>query len=268
MDKKALKILTDTHWSAAGWKRDFKTTPADFEYAKSKGLMFDDIFVDHKQIIEWLLSAFENTSRKHIVKCFLSSLSTRQLHLRSGLSSYAFARHFPRHDFLFNDPYYCNVCGIYKNEKQLGNLNVLNFERIRWGGVRLTSPLYTAFNLDIINKEETPEPNVEDVDILNNIIAAIKGCEPADRPNQLEKQLAKLLKSNTAERKTIIDILGVCGILETKQHKGFFDNYIPLNKRAGRPVNKTDWEYPVDWWTGQDGINKAALYFYFEDYLK
>lgn len=267
MDKKALKILTDTHWSSAGWKQNFTTTPVDFEYAKSKGLMFNDIFVDHKQITDWLLSVFENTSRKHIVKCFLSSLSTRQPHLRSGLSSYAFARHFPKHNFSADSSYHCNVCRIYKNEKRQENLNVFNFERIKWGGVRLTDPLYNAFNLDVINKEQGIEPNIDDINILKNIITVIKNCEPTDKPNQLEKKLAKVLKSNAGERRVIIEILGICGILETSIHKGYFDSYKPLNKRAIRPIHTTDWEYPIDWWTGKDGINISALNFYFEDYL-
>lgn len=268
MDKKALKILFDKHWSSAGWIRDKEISKTDFEYAKSKGLMFDDIYIDHKQTVDWLLKSFEKTSRKHIVKCFLSSLSTRQLHLRSGLSSYAFARHFPKHDFFTTVSFDCDICGSYKKDVHSEDLNILNFERIKWGGVRLTDPVYVGFDFDLLLMEKTPDPNEEDIDIFNKIIAVIESCESTDRANQLEKKLAPVLKSNKEERKGIIDALGICGILETENHKGFFDHYIPKRKRADRPISKTDWSYPVDWWTGKDGINKAALNFYFEDYLK
>src|SRR5580692_2307448 len=100
MDKKAVNILRNTYWSSHGWKMD-KTIPIeDFEYAKSKKMMFDPISIDHQQSIEWLLKSFTDISKVHVVKCFISSLSSRRLELRSGLSSYAFARNFPKHLFL------------------------------------------------------------------------------------------------------------------------------------------------------------------------
>src|ERR1700754_280467 len=266
MDKKALKILYDKYWSSAGWVRGREISETDFKYAKDKGLMFDDIYIDHKQTIEWLLKSFEKTSRKHIVKCFLSSLSTRQLHLRSGLSSYAFARHLPNHDFFTTTSFDCDICGSYMKETHKEDLNILNFERIKWGGVRFTDPVYVGFNFDLLLTQKTPDPNDEDIDIFNKIIAVIESFEPNDRANQLEKKLAPVLKSNKEERRAIIDMFGICGILETQKHKGFFDDYIPVRHRADRPINKTDWQYPVDWWTGKDGINKQALNFYFEEY--
>jgi hypothetical protein len=265
MDKKAVDILFNTYWSHAGWKISREITDADFKYAKDKNIMFDPISINHDQAIEWLFKSFVSVSKNHAIKCFISSLSTRQLHLRSGLSSYAFARNFPKHRFL-SDNIFCKICGLNdKNREE--DLNIFNFERIKWGGVRLNDPLYVAWNLEILNNEITPEPNKEDIDILKKTISTIHECDVADRPAQLEKRLSLILKSNSAERKLIIDMFGICGILETKDHKGFFENYIPYQNRSLRPVNKTDWEYPVDWWIGKDGINEDSLNFYFADYL-
>jgi hypothetical protein len=268
MDKQAVKILFKTYWSSEGWKSVKELSDGDFEYAKSKKVMFDPILIDHRQTIEWLLKSYAQTSKDHVVKCFMSSLSARRLEIRSGLSSYAFARNFPMHDFLKNNDIFCKICGLYNLEKQEEDLNVFNFERIKWGGVRLTDPVYVAWNLEIFNNELTPEPSIEDICIFNKIISTIYECDSKDRPTQLEKRLSLILKSSSNERRIIIDMFGICGILETKNHKGFFDSYIPTQNRANRPVNKTDWEYPVDWWTGKDGINKDALNFYFADYLK
>ncbi len=43
MDKRALKILLDAFWSPAGWKPAASRGPSaeNFEYAKSKGMMFE-----------------------------------------------------------------------------------------------------------------------------------------------------------------------------------------------------------------------------------
>jgi len=268
MDRKALNILFNTFWSSAGWKSEKTVAPSDFEYAKSKNVMFDPIFIGHDQTVQWITDVFNQSSKRHIVKCFLSSLSTRQVWLRSGLSSYAFARNFPRHGFSSSGNIFCNICGSYSNEKRNIDLNIMNFERIKWGGVRLTDPIYAAWNLELLHKEATPEPSTEDIDILNQFISAINNSAPSDRPTQLEKKIALIIKSNSPERRLIIDMFGICGILETKEHKGFFESYAPYSKQTLRPLNKSDWSYPVDWWTGQDGINEQALEFYFSEYLK
>lgn len=267
MDKKAVNILLKTYWSSAGWKTEKNVSTPDFEYAKNKGVMFDPILINHAETIQWLLHSFNNTSKDHIVRCFLRSLSTRRLDLRSGLSSFAFSRNFPLHDLRSENYGFCKICGLYNHHQQEQDLNILNFERIKWGGVRLTDPIYAAWNLDILNRESPQEPTSHDIDIFNQIISVINECESSDLPTHLDKKLAPVIKSSSAERRVIIDIFGICGILETQDHKGFFDNYIPITKRINRPVNKTDWEYPVDWWTGKDGVNKKALNFYFKDYL-
>lgn len=267
MDSKALKILFNSYWSSKGWEGKEQASIDDFEYAKSKGIMFDPVSLDHNEIIKWFLRVFDETSKKHIVKCFLSSLSIRRLDWRSGLSSYALGRHCPKHNFSINSNVFCRTCGMIERKEQ-HNINILNFERFKWGGVRLSDPLYAAFNLEILNKEITPNPTKEDIAIFNEIIETIKYSDQTDKPGHLEKKLASIIKSNNYERRVIIEIMGICGILETENHKGFFDSFVSYTNRPVRPVNKTDWSYPVDWWTGKDGLNESALEFYFSEYLR
>ena len=50
MDKKAKSILFKTYWSSQGWKREYETDPIDFEYAKSKGLMFEPVSMSMKEV--------------------------------------------------------------------------------------------------------------------------------------------------------------------------------------------------------------------------
>jgi hypothetical protein len=194
MDSKALKILFNSYWSSKGWQAREQTSTDDFEYAKSKGMMFDPITLDHNEIIKWFLKVFDETSKKHVVKCFLNSLSIRRLDFRSGLSSYALGRHFPKHSFATNSNVFCRSCGMIERNEQ-HDINRLNFERFKWGGVRLSDPLYAAFNLEILNKETIPDPSNEDITIFNGIIEIIKNCDSSDRPGHLEKQLTGIIKS-------------------------------------------------------------------------
>ena len=73
----------------------------------------------------------------------LHSLSTRKVHLRSALSSWALTHNLPMHTYherpvalaSYSGCGYCNEQKIMSNEAyENEDLNVLNFERIKWGG--------------------------------------------------------------------------------------------------------------------------------------
>jgi len=61
VDKRALKILLNTHRSRAGWTRDPMSgcSPEDFAYAKSKWVMFDPSKLDHEQSLAKLIAAVQ-----------------------------------------------------------------------------------------------------------------------------------------------------------------------------------------------------------------
>lgn len=99
MDKKAEKILMNTFWSF-GWK---STPPVlageDFEYAKSQGLMFDPVTVTHDEIILRLQELHRTMTKEQVASAFLHSLSTKKVHLRSVLSSWALTSKMPLHTY-------------------------------------------------------------------------------------------------------------------------------------------------------------------------
>lgn len=64
MDKKAKKILMNTFWSS-GWKQERGPfSGEDFEYAKSKGLMFDPITITHDEMINRLHELHQQKATK------------------------------------------------------------------------------------------------------------------------------------------------------------------------------------------------------------
>jgi len=264
MDREAKQILFKTYWSSSGWTENRDINKEDFEYAKSKGLMFDPLQIDHENLCKSISEKINRIDKERIINGFVVSLSTRNLQFRSFLSSYAIARVIENHQYKSATNRFCAICGVYGKEIQTIDLNVLNFEKLKWGGVRLMHLEYVNFDLSQIEKVEFPRPNKDNLTLLKQLKELILCSENEDRPRQLEKRLAKLIKSNASEREVILNIFGICGILETENQKGFFENNIPMNERELRPVSKTDWSYPVDWWQGKFGINEKVWKYYFE----
>ncbi len=276
MDKKAKKILFNTFWSSKGWKMDEERqiTPEDFAYAKEKGLMFDQITISHDECVERIVELAGLITMEQVAKAFLSSLSTRRLDWCSAVSSYSIAKLFTKHKYtpvesgcFYEDgvvvhvSHTCGVCHdvrygvIGKEYYEDEDLNVLNFERIKWGGVRHGELLYTMFDLEQFMKEEVPEPTKEDVEIFKGILKAVEACEPTDYPSALRTRLEKIsdLKANKAERDVIIEILACIGVLTPKSYD--------------RPeAGKHDWTY-ITQWRGEDGYDKEVVEKYFGKYL-
>jgi hypothetical protein len=273
MDKKAKKILFSVYWKS-GWidSKDRTISDDDFEYAKSNGLMFDPISISHDECINSISNLVSEISQERIAKGFLSSLISRRLDWRSSLSSYAIAKNIPEHNYepaisgtSYTDgkptshSYTCGVCrdsqyGVIGGEFYENNdLNVLNFERIKWGGVRHGDILYTHFDLTEFKHADIPEPTDEDISCFKDILEVIETSAPDDYPSALEKRLASVVKSSKSERQILIEILASIGVLKP----GSYD----------RPVRgRNDWVF-VEYWRGEDKYCKQALGEFFDKYL-
>lgn len=279
MDKKAKNILFQTYWKN-GWidKKTRKTNPIDFAYAKEKGLMFEPLTISHDDCVKRIIEIANKISIEEVAKAFLSSLSTRRLHWRSGIGSYFIAKLFMPHKYtptvsghsynkngkIVHTSYTCEICrdlkygvnrfvgyDFYENE----DLNVLNFERIKWGGVRLGDLIYTFFDLEQFTKEKITEPTKEDIEIFKGILNAANSCEQGDFPSVLRDKLKDVpnLKSSKDERHIILEILACIDVLKPASYD--------------RPTSsKHDWTY-VEFWRGEDKYNKEAVGKYFGKYL-
>lgn len=266
MDAKAKKILTNTYWQSGGWRRgSFMLSAEDFEYAKSKGLMFDPLTVSHDELIRRIIHLHEhNVTKERVAAAFLHSLSTRKVHLRSALSSWMLTRHLPSHTFRmraadiprYSECFFCDDGMLMSQEEYAGeDLNVLNFERIKWGGVRHNWLVYCWLDLLCLSREEDPFPvREEDVDMLKGMIHGIEACGDKDAARQLEKRWKDVFPSNSHERDQVMEIWGYAGILETK------DFY---RKERGRGTDFNS----VACWRGEDGYSREKLEYFFGPYL-
>ncbi len=262
VDKKALQILFQTYWSSAGWHDEPRREPAPehFRYAKQAGVMFDPVGLTHDRAVRWVLDVRAKVQPGEVADAFLASLTTRRLDLRSALGSYAVIRHFPDHEHGgATGP--CGVCGESDPcDADETDLNILNFERFKWGGVRHDSPVYAAFDLERFASTERPKPTREDIVIMGAILDAIGGVGPETTAPQLQGKLGGLFKSNKAEREAILNILGYCGILRTPGHPGYWDQFVPHDNRELPSHRFVDMTYPACWWRGRDGLDRNALH--------
>ena len=157
----------------------------------------------------------------------------------------------------------CAYCGQYEPAAEP---NVLNFERIKWGGVRHDDPRYIALDLQLFAAQEPAVPTKDDYGVLRAILDAARSMSPAARLGDLEKALSKLLPSNKSERRTLIGILGYAGILTDPGRPDFREQFVPVTEREMTPLHKDDWPYPVRWWNGSFGLNEAAVAHWFPAY--
>jgi hypothetical protein len=274
LDRRALRALFGTYWTAGGWRgasgNATQTPPppaAEVAYARAAGYLLDPRPLTHDRTLSWLRQVRASVTRRQVTDAFLASLSTRRLDWRSALGSFAVARHLPDH------PHpgpagasFCGVCGFLggPTAERPEDLSVLNFERFKWGGVRHVDPVYAALDLELFGKGEKPTPRLEDFDILNRILGAARVLDPGARLDHLQKALAQHLPSSKDERRMLIQVLGYCGVLQHPDHPGFLHGFRAFSARPGS--GRGDWTYPVEHWRGQHGVNAEALGHWFGEY--
>lgn len=266
MDAKAKKILLNTYWRGGRWKEGGPScTDEDFEYAKRMGVMFDPVTTSHDECVLKLRELHEHKITKEKVVCaFLHSLSTRKVYLRSALSSFALTRDLPVHTFGERKAEAIHYCSCHDcNERKLmsdeqyvdQDVNVLNFERIKWGGVRLNRLLYCLLDLELLSREEDLTVTDEDVSILKSMVQAIEDCSAQDAARQLEKRWKDLFSGNQYERDFVMEIWGYAGLLQSN------DKYRKERGRGG-----TDF-MSMATWRGEDGYTAERMSSYFGAYL-
>lgn len=162
----------------------------------------------------------------------------------------------------------CHICSSsfsYPIEAEFGKNNIYS----------MLQCLRADNQSDTIDKSSIA---VESLEILYSILSTLLQAKDDDNIRTIFKKLKKQeffkswkksLDMVTAEEwlQDILEILGWLGILHTEKHKGAFYEYY----NYGNPqlsTHNSDWDYPVDFWRGKDGLDKEALMFWFEGYPK
>ncbi|HEY0260359.1 MAG TPA: hypothetical protein VGC18_10960 [Lacisediminihabitans sp.] len=257
----ALQPLFSTFWSSGGWRRP-PVMPGEpvFSSAVRDGVMFresprrghDEWVSEIRRMVQQRLTVAQ------IEVAFVASLGSRRLDLRSALSSFAVARVLPRHAFLAAEGRSgCAVCGLLEGDSAT-DLNVLSFERFKWGGVRRTNLHYVHFDLDQFARAPSLSMGESDLETAAHLISVLSAADAIETSTSVEKRLS-FLPSTQAERLTLVDILGVAGVLAPRDHPGFAREFVSVVKRDQPPRHFVDRSYPVSWWKGSDGVDAEVV---------
>lgn len=257
--KRANQILFDTYWSVAGWKQseDQHVSVQDFAHAKAKRVMFDPLQVSHGTVIERLRSVVAKLSLRTVADAFLASLSSRRLDWRSAFGSYAVFHGLESHAAPPGQ-LQCDCCGLYLNDG-IEDLSIMNFERLKWGGVRHLHPTYAMFDLELFIEHQPPVPTSEDIALFRQLVTAMERLPPEVSSAELQGHFGKILKSNKAERDGIVAALGYCGVLVTPGHSNFSDGFVAANRRPLPDRRFVDMPYPACWWNSASGISSERV---------
>lgn len=263
IDKRAFDILSDRFWSATGWKRqsEWVTSSDDFAYAKAHGVMFEPVRMNHDQAVNTVVNLVKQLDRRTVANAFLASLSTRRLDWRSAFASYAVFQHLVPHEVCGSEKF-CAVCGIYPAHEE-HDFSLLNFERLKWGGVRHEFVGYAAMDLSLFLENRATAPCDEDIAIFHAVIEHIRKADEKTTAASLHAAFAKTLKSNKSERDRIVAALGFCDVLADSTHPGFSDAFVPVQRRPAPHRRFVDMPYPACWWNGRMGIDETRLTEYF-----
>lgn len=258
-DKYAVKILFDTYWTTGGWRNSYTTPSEDLSYAISKGVMFPPALFPHDATLRRLRRVCKAVSPIDVGNAFLASLTTREPVLRSALGSFAVARSMPDHAFT-RDLVGCRICSLLIAPAEPTDLNVLNFERIKWGGVRHTQAAYQLFDLEEFRKLPPRQPTPEDIAIFHRILATIRSLPAKATAGVLEKALAGVVPSNKNERRQMIEVLCLSGVIAYPHYRDIFDDTTPPSDRRYRD---TDWGVPAMYWRAEAGYSVQRVKEYF-----
>lgn len=265
MKSNGLDVLLKTYWSSTGWK-DGTISEEDFKMAKKEGYMFEyPKFEKHDMVLKKIKEVLLKIDDTDVANAFLFSLSTRKLEYRSILGSYYYAKSIPDHK-IDDNLVHCDLCGWYAwrkkpKEKDIKQgINIFNFERYKFGGVRHTQMDYALFDLEQFLKLPKVVPSKNDEIILKKILGCIKKLDKNDKAGKLASLIMreKIFPCNQNEIHVLLGILGVSGILSSREFPSYEEVFVDEYARA--PVeHKNDFPYPINRWTAKDGINYKKL---------
>lgn len=271
---KGKKILLKTFWNSQGYNYT-DPTPEEFALAVLEGYMFEETRnLSHAETLSQLRQVVAQIDPADVANAFLYSLSTRALEYRSPMGTYYYANAVPEH--ASHSPTRCGWCNwteghcdfrVQKTKYREGPWwpkhtleNASNFERYKFGGRNHNQVQYALFDLTQFLKLPKVTPTDEDRRMLRELLGAIAELPPTKKAGSYRDLLVKkkIIPCNRYEISSLIDILGLCGILSTAEHpcpEVEFRGYLGIDP----PELRSDIAYPVCWWRASDSVNEERF---------
>lgn len=277
VDVRALNILFNAYGDldAPESRSDepLEIPPADFAHAKQAGLIRETESHHHDTVIRDLRTLTAGLDRPAIARTFVAGLRSERRDWCSPLASYAYHLHHPAH-VLRERPTQsthmtCEDCGHTWRPGQehirldFGDVQLM---RIRaGGGIHHVNPGYALCDLTWFQQAGPAIPDAEDWSMLRATLQSIREL-PADAElAELSKAVSKSLGGNKYSRQLTLETFGYCGILRPRARPPVLDRWFRLDEVLPSAFCKHDWKYPVNGWTGRDGVDDAAVAYWFPE---
>jgi len=256
IDAVAKKILFDMHWSSTGWKVPAEIpNAADYEYAKSKGYLFDEQAISHRLVISRFRKSVRRSNLEKLKDLYISSLSERVLHIRPGLPAYFESSKVKWHLFSPDDINMCKICGMFK--KNTTHFNSANFARYKWGAYsKDNTSLCNPFILERLMSEPARAPKKEDWGIFKNLISILSLNDASTKAANVVDLWKSIIPSNKQEREILFESFISMGIINPSRVTQKDYDSIP---------RKSSWSDEAALWRGDDLPNNKIILNIFGD---
>ena len=256
-----MRTLLDAYWSSAGWRPAPELSVEDHDHAVRAGVMVPGpVAASHDEVVGGVLDALARVTLEDAASCFLASLTSRRLDLRSALGSVVLARRLEAHAFVPGPGSLsgaCAVCGVAEVEAAIDE-NELAFERLTWGGVRRDDLTYVQLDLRRFAEADRPAPTAADRATFDWLLDALAAAAPGTTAASAAARPWAGIPSNKAERQVLLEVLGVCSVLQRPDHPGFLDRWVPGAERVVPEHEYAELAYPVCWWRAEHGVDRDA----------
>lgn len=267
VDRKALHILFNTVWDQDAEDQnwiEYSSFPEDeIRYAESAGVMKPTVSLTHRSIVARVIAARNGIERAAVATAFANSLSTRCLHARSTLGSFAHALHLTQHTFAKrSDSLYCGQCGSMKNNSIDYNQNL--FRKIMFSGNVLQGDLsYMLTDLESF-RTDALQLNGDGIAKLRELLDALRALPESATLGDLQGSIVGIFPSSKAERQVVLEILGYCGILRPRSFPSMHKQWLSHDQMP-TPAHfySKEWMSPISCWQGADGVDEEAVSFWF-----
>lgn len=264
LSRKLKKILTDIYWdSKTGWV-DSKTgqlkerrlpSAEKLKLLKEAGLYYQTETIGHDEVIKRFLAVRKKVAVGALTMRFLASLSSRDIEYRADLHAVLeLPKVFEPHRFKGRE--LCSVCGIPEWREQ-DNTQTL-FSRYKFGCACKYFLMDNVFLLERALHLAPVEPTREDIAIFIMILEMSSNLPPGAGPDDICLGLRGIIESNEQERRGLVEILGLLGILKPGDMSP---------EACARVPTRSNWDEPVIYWQGSDGVNIDTVKLWFGKHL-
>ncbi|MBF8703741.1 hypothetical protein [Pseudomonas putida] len=217
--------------------------------------------MSHDECLRWLDHSLKSTSKKLVTDHFLYGVQNFKPEYRAAFSAFSVASKLPRHTYQGLDVY-CKTCGAF--ETQTIDLTLINCSRYLYGSLRSMTPADLALYLQLDTNLPAPKKFTNERFIV--LLSELAISPINETPTSLLKRLSnnKHLNFPKEEIRGLLETLGFTGILQSPLHPGYIYEYTPPFSKSAK-TSKSDWRYPIDFWTGTNGINDSAIKFWFSE---